>query len=329
MQLSALINALRERDLDIEFDVKSDFIVDGILPLDMAGERSISYVELDKYIKDLENTKAGAVIVRKELKDKVKRNAIISSNPNLAMAIISGFFEKPLFGGEVSSIASKSKNTKISASCKIMPGAFVGECVGVGENSIIMPGVVICDNVQIGKNCIIYPNVVVYSNTQIGNNVRIQAGAVIGSDGYGYEHDKMGTHTKIVHQGGVIIDDNVEIGANTAIDRGVFNNTIIKSGTKIDNLVHIAHNCVIGENTLITAQVGISGSTKLGRNVVVGGQAGFVGHIEVGDFVQVAAKSGITKNLEKGKKYRGNPALELREYESFQARLRQIAKKRR
>lgn len=327
MKLSILINELKKKNLDISIENINDFDIEGILPLDIANERSISYVELDKYIPDLKSTKAGAVIIREGLKDKVKKNAIITSNPNLVMATISNFFEKPLFGGGICDITHAKRNNAISASAKIMPGAVIGECVGIGENTKIMPGVVICDNVKIGQNCVIYPNVVIYSNTQIGNSVRIQAGAVIGSDGYGYAHDKFGVHTKIIHQGGVIIEDNVEIGANTTIDKGVFNNTIIKNGAKIDNLVQIAHNCVIGENSLIVAQVGISGSTKLGRNVVAGGQAGFIGHIEVGDFVQVAAKAGITKNLEKGKKYRGNPALELKEYENFQIKLRNLVKR--
>ena len=178
-----------------------------------------------------------------------------------------------------------------------------------------------------GKNCKIYPNVVIYGNTHIGDNVIIHAGSIIGCDGFGYAHTDKGEHIKITHNGRVVIEDNVEIGANNTIDRAVFGETIIKKGAKIDNLVQIGHNCVIGEHSILVSQVGLAGSTTTGRNVIFGGQAGTGGHIHIGDFVQVAGRGAVGKNLPANTKWGGHPLMELDEWMKFYVSLRRMLKK--
>ncbi len=190
-----------------------------------------------------------------------------------------------------------------------------------------MPNVVIGDNVSIGEHCKIYPNVVIYRDSIIGNRVNIHAGSIIGCDGFGYAHTAEGKHIKIEHNGRVVIEDDVEIGANNTIDRAVFGQTLIKQGAKIDNLVQIGHNCVVGEHTLLVSQVGLAGSTTTGRNVIMGGQAGTGGHIHIGDFVQVAGRGAVGKNLPPHTKWGGHPLMELNEWMKFYVSLRRLIKK--
>ena len=180
---------------------------------------------------------------------------------------------------------------------------------------------------EIGEGTILYPNVVVYRDCKIGKNCIIHAGTVIGSDGYGFAHTKDGKHVKIYQNGNVVIEDEVEIGANCTIDRAVFGTTLIKSGTKLDNLIQIGHNCEIGQNVLMASQVGISGSTKLGKNVVMGGQSATAGHLEIGDFATIAARGGVTKSLKGGKTYAGFPVMEHRLWLKLQAMLARMAKR--
>ena len=170
----------------------------------------------------------------------------------------------------------------------------MGSNVTVGKNSKILPGAYLGDDVTVGENTVIHPNTVVYHGCHIGSNCIIHANTVIGSDGFGYAHTKTGEHIKIEQMGNVVIEDNVEIGSNTSIDRAAFKSTIIKAGAKIDNLVHISHNVVVGERTIIAGQTGIAGSTVIGRNVVMAAQSGAVGHITIADFTTVAARGGVT-----------------------------------
>lgn len=189
-----------------------------------------------------------------------------------------------------------------------------------------MPNVTIGANVTIGQNVVIYPNVVVYDDCVIKEGSILQAGVVVGSDGFGYAHTKTGEHIKIYHNGNLIIEENVEIGANSTIDRAVFGSTVIKKGTKIDNLVHIGHNCEIGQFCIIVAQTGLAGSTKLGRNVVMGGQSATAGHLEIGDFATVAARGGVSKSIEGGKVYGGFPLMLQSDWLKKQAKIAQFLK---
>ena len=191
--------------------------------------------------------------------------------------------------------------------------AYIGENVKIGENTAIYPQSYIGDNVKIGENTIIYSGVKIYKDCKIGNNCIIHAGAVIGSDGFGFAKEGEVYH-KIPQLGNVVLEDNVEIGANTTIDRAAIESTVIRKGVKLDNLIQIAHNVEVGENTAMAAQVGISGSTKIGKNCILGGQAGLGGHIKIGDNVSLGAQSGVISNIESGKSLIGSPSIEVRNF---------------
>lgn len=289
--------------------------------LENASSDELSYCDNEANVKFLKNTKAKVVLVKADFIKEVPKHSLAweVENPHLAFAILSENFKKPLF-------QQKQKNF-IHESVYIMGNVYLGSNVKIAENTKIMHGAYIGDNVEIGQNCIIYPNVVLYNDTKIGNNCLIHANSVIGSDGFGYAHRKDGSHVKIHHNGNVVIEDDVEIGACTTIDRGVFASTLIKKNTKIDNLVQIGHNCELGNSCLMVSQVGLAGSTKFGRNVVMGGQAGSGGHVEVGDFAQIAARGGVSKNLAGHKNYAGHPIMELKDWYKLQAKIIRFFKK--
>lgn len=305
--------------INITFDKTrlDDFEVKSLLPPNLASKNDVSYINNDKYLPLLEDCKAGAILLSHKHCNINAKNVIFVENPHLVFAYLSHFFAT----NQIEQASSQQPN---NSDCKIYEGVFLGKNVRIANGVTIMPNAVICDNVSIGENTTIYPNVTIYKDCVIGKNVKIHAGCVIGSDGFGYAHTKTGEHIKIEHFGNVIIEDDVEIGANTTIDRAVFNSTIIEKGTKIDNLVQIGHNCVIGKHSIIVAQCGISGSTTMGRNVVIGGQSGTKGHLHIGDFVQVAAKSGVSKNLPSHTKWSGYPIAELYEWQKMQVKLRNM-----
>ncbi len=309
------------KKLDLIYEGE-DFEAKGISTLKDASKEEISFLENQKYLKYLQNTKAGAVFVKKEFKEKLPKNcfALISENPYLSMAYASKFFAKKL-------IRDKEFETKIGKNCIIDKKAHIGVNSVIKDDTTIFAGAFIGDNVTIGKNCIIYPNVTIYNDTVIGDNCKIHAGTVIGSDGFGYAHTNDGKHVKIYHNGNVILENDIEIGANSTIDRAVFGSTIIKSGTIIDNLVQIAHNAQLKENCIIVAQTGISGSSKLGRNVIMGGQSATAGHLEIGDFATIAARGGVTKSIKGGEVYSGFPLMKHRDWLRLQALLSRILKK--
>ncbi|TLD96339.1 UDP-3-O-(3-hydroxymyristoyl)glucosamine N-acyltransferase [Helicobacter jaachi] len=321
MLLSAALSQAFEGYLTIQNTLQKDFELSGIAPLTQAKATDISYIDQDKYIDELADSKAGAVLIRAHLIEKVPAHIqpIVVENPHLAFALLSQLFTQGDF--------SPTTHTLVSPSACVATNVSMGANVSIGADSVIMPGVVIGDNVQIGEHCKIYPNVVIYRNTIIGNRVNIHAGSVIGCDGFGYAHTKDGRHIKIEHNGCVVIEDDVEIGANNAIDRAVFGETRIKQGVKIDNLVQVGHNCVIGEHSILVSQVGLAGSTSTGRNVIMGGQAGTGGHIHIGDFVQIAGRGAVGKNLPPNTKWGGHPLMPLDEWMKFYVSLRRMLKK--
>jgi UDP-3-O-[3-hydroxymyristoyl] glucosamine N-acyltransferase len=193
--------------------------------------------------------------------------------------------------------------------------AYIGRDAVVGNNSKIYPGVFIGDNVQIGNNTTLFPGVKIYSDCIIGNNCQLHAGAIIGADGFGFQPNASNNYVKVPQIGNVIIEDYVEVGASTTIDRATLGSTIIRKGVKLDNLIQIAHNVEIGENTVIAAQTGIAGSTKIGRNCMIGGQVGIVGHIAIADGVKIAAQSGIGHSITtENEIVQGSPAFNISEY---------------
>ncbi|WP_456463733.1 UDP-3-O-(3-hydroxymyristoyl)glucosamine N-acyltransferase [Persephonella sp.] len=265
-----------------------------------AEKGDLTFIADNKYLKDLEKTGASAVLTFKKLDLQIPQ--IVVKDPQLVFyKLIEIMFPEE----EKTGI---SENAKISKSTKIGKDVYIGDFTVIEENVEIKDGVKIYPHCYIGKNTIIgenstlYPNVVIYRDTIIGKNVIIHSGSVIASDGFGY-YQKGGKHKKIKHIGRVVIQDDVEIGANTTIDRAMVDETVIKRGTKIDNLVMIAHNCQIGENTILVSQVGIAGSSKIGNNVILAGQVGVADHITIGDNVIVTAKSGVAKDLEPNKVY--------------------------
>ncbi|NWF66901.1 MAG: UDP-3-O-(3-hydroxymyristoyl)glucosamine N-acyltransferase [Campylobacterales bacterium] len=284
--------------------------------LKLATHEDVSFFDNEKYLNDLKTTQAKAVLLKEEFVKFLPNGviALISKEPYLKMAELSQLFKSSL-------ISSDIKEPIIGNNCTILPNVYIGSGSKIGENVTILAGSFIGENVTIGSNTIIYPNVSIYNNCVIGSNVILHAGVVVGSDGFGYAHTKDGKHIKIEHLGNVEIEDDVEIGSNSTIDRAVFGVTIIKKGTKIDNLVHVAHNCEIGEYSIIVAQSGLSGSTKLGRNVIMGGQSATAGHLSIGDFATIAARGGVTKSIEGKKTYSGFPLMEHRKWLKLQAKL--------
>lgn len=203
---------------------------------------------------------------------------------------------------------------------------YVGQNVQIGENVKIYPNSFIGDNVVIGDNCVLFAGVRIYSETIIGNNVTIHSGTIIGSDGFGFAPQEDGTFKKVPQIGNVIIEDNVEVGSCSTIDRATLGSTIIRKGVKLDNQIQIAHNVEIGENTVIASQTGIAGSTKVGKNCMIGGQVGIVGHITIGDNVKIQAQSGIAKSLKEGEVVQGSPAYNYSDFSKSFVHFRNLPK---
>ncbi|ACM64138.1 UDP-3-O-(3-hydroxymyristoyl)glucosamine N-acyltransferase [Campylobacter lari] len=293
-----------------------DIEITALNSLNNASFSELSYCDGEKNSKKIASSGAGAILISKEFENLVSKDCVklVVDNPHLSFALLSKLFAKPL-------ISSEKKQSNIAKSAKIMPNVYIGENVQIADHVVIMAGAYIGDNVSIGEYTIIHPNAVIYNDTKIGKKCHLLANCVIGSDGFGYAHTKNGEHYKIYHNGNVILEDFVEVGACTTIDRAVFESTIIKQGTKIDNLVQVGHNCEIGENCLIVAQSGISGSSILGKNVTMGGQSATSGHLEIGDFATIAARGGVTKNLEGARVYGGFPIMLQKDWLKFQAKI--------
>jgi UDP-3-O-[3-hydroxymyristoyl] glucosamine N-acyltransferase len=306
--------------LELSFDGR-DFEISAINTLKDADKDEISFLDNKKYIDTLKETKAGAVFIKEEFASLLPAGveAIVSDNPYLSMAKASKYFAKKLI--------REGKQSTISAKANIDKSVHIGNGVVIEDDVVILANVVIGEEVTIAKGTIIYPNVTIYNDAKIGKRVTIHANTVIGSDGFGYAHTQDGEHVKIYHNGKVVIENDVEIGSNSSIDRAVFGKTIIKEGTKIDNLVQIAHNVEIGVRNIIVSQVGISGSSKLGRNVVMGGQSATAGHLEIGDFATIAARGGVTKSIEGKKVYSGFPLMEHKDWLKLQAKISKFFKK--
>ncbi|MEA1956013.1 MAG: UDP-3-O-(3-hydroxymyristoyl)glucosamine N-acyltransferase [Campylobacterota bacterium] len=301
----------------------NDIDITGMNDLKDATSNEISFVSNAKYIKDIKTTKAAAVIISASLVEHLPEGciALIVENSYWSMAILSKQFA-PLIEDDT------LRNAKIGEGCKISPKAEIANGAVIGKNCTILAHVYIGANAVIGDNTIIYPNVTVYRDCIIGNDCIIHSNTAIGSDGFGFATNAKGEHKKIYQNGNVIIEDDIEIGSNTSIDRAVFGSTLIKTGVRIDNLVQIGHNCEIGEYSVFVAQSGIAGSTKFGRNVVMGGQSAAVGHITIAPFSTFAARSGITKDIkESGKTYAGFPLMEHKLWRKLQVKIAKLLKK--
>jgi UDP-3-O-[3-hydroxymyristoyl] glucosamine N-acyltransferase len=297
--------------------------------IEEAGAGQLSFLANPKYEQFLYTTKASVILINEQLalQETIPATLIRVPDAYSAFATLLAKYQ------ELTTAAMEGIQTPsyISSSAQLGTGVFVGAFAHIGDHSQlgnqvkIFPGVFIGKNVVIGNQVIVHPGVVIYNDCVIGNHVTIHAGTVIGSDGFGYAPQSDGTLSKVPQIGNVVIEDGVEIGANTTIDRATIGSTVIRKGVKLDNLIQIAHNVEIGENTVIAAQTGLSGSIKVGRQVMIGGQVGSVGHIQIADHIKIGAKAGITKSLkEPNKTYTGFPAVEFSADMRSQANIRKL-----
>jgi UDP-3-O-[3-hydroxymyristoyl] glucosamine N-acyltransferase len=305
-----------------------DMEIHGLAPIETAEEGEITFLVKASRLETLAATKASAVLVPMSIKT-ADTNLIRVKDPYLASAKIHNYLlEEPFEPKGIHPTACIGTECTIPEQVTIAPHVVIGNRVKLGQRVTTGPGTVIGDDVEIGDDTILKANVTIEKDTRIGCRVIIHPGAVIGSEGYGYAADENGCHVKRPQVGVVRIDDDVEIGANTCVDRAAYGVTWIKSGAKIDNLVQVGHNVIVGENSLLVAQVGLAGSTILGRNVVLGGKVGVKGHVHLDDGVMVAAGSGIHQNLPKGAVVGGVPAIPVRQWAksaAIYARLPEIA----
>ncbi|MCF8109664.1 MAG: UDP-3-O-(3-hydroxymyristoyl)glucosamine N-acyltransferase [Desulfohalobiaceae bacterium] len=285
----------------------------GCNTLEKAGASELSFLANPKYISLASQTKAGAVIAAPE-QAHLLADCILSPNPYLDFARAVRFFanEQGRFQGH-SEMAYIHPEARIDDDVSIYPFAFIGPGARIASGTICFSGVYVGEDCEIGPDCRLYPQVSVMAGTVLGRGVVLHPGVVVGSDGFGFAQGDAALE-KVPQIGRVVIEDGVEVGANTTIDRAALHETRIGAGTKIDNLVQIGHNVQIGEQCIIVSQVGISGSCKLGRNVVLAGQAGLGGHITIGDNSRVGGKAGVSKSVKPGKDVSGNPAIEHRKY---------------
>ena len=287
--------------------------ISGAAGIGEAGPGQITFIAGQQYLKGLETSRAGAVLAPLDT-PQISMPVLRVKNPKLAFArVLEIFYVKPYRPSGVSDSASIGKDVAIGRDCSIHPFVVLGDRAQVGDRVTIHPGVCVGECSSVGDDSVIHANVSIGHGVSIGKRVIIHAGTVLGSDGFGFVTDG-GRHQKIPQVGGVVIEDDVEIGGNCTIDRATLGNTLIKKGTKLDNQVHVAHNVTIGEHCLLAGQVGIAGSSTLGNYVVFGGQAGLADHTTVGDRVMAGGKAVITKDVEPGQVIAGFNAMPLRDW---------------
>lgn len=300
-------------------------MVTGVNGLTEAGPSEISFA-IPPYVEVCHQSRAGVMVLApNDPKLPDNRPVIRVENPRGAFALLLDLFRAhDEFEPVVSPMAWVSPKAKIGKNVSVQPFAVVEDDAVVGDNTVIFPHVYVGRRVKVGADCILYPNTSIREDCVLGDRVILQQGAVIGSDGFGFIDQKDGTHTKMMQAGNVIIEDDVEIGACTCVDRAAVKSTIIGKGTKIDNLVHIAHNDVLGKNCLVVAHVGIAGSVTIGDNCTFAGQVGTVGHITIGDNCLFAGRTGVTNNVPSNSKMAGFPARPYREWMKQEAQLHKV-----
>jgi UDP-3-O-[3-hydroxymyristoyl] glucosamine N-acyltransferase len=290
--------------------------VERVMPLEDAGPGDVSFFANKKYRKAFEASRAGAVIVGEGDAVPAGRTVLRAGNAYLAFARVSTLFHPPREAvPDVSPQAFVHPGARAHPSAEVRPLPFVGAAAEVGARSILHPGGVVAGGARVGDDCILYPNAVVREGCRLGHRCILQPGAVIGADGFGFAFDMEGEagsgprHYKVPQSGIVVVEDDVEIGANACVDRATLGRTVVGKGAKVDNLVQIAHNVEIGPLALLAAQTGIAGSTKVGMGVVMGGQVGISGHLEVGDGARLGAQAGVIGDIPAGETYTGYPAM--------------------
>jgi UDP-3-O-[3-hydroxymyristoyl] glucosamine N-acyltransferase len=282
-------------------------VLKGFAPADRAQPGDLTFAENENYFARAEQSAASAIIVDAAVTSS-RKTLIRAPNARVAFAkVLPLFFPEPVFPAGVHPTAIVSASAQIDPTAHIGPYSLVGEKVRIGPRSVLQGLNSVGTDCLLGEDVNLFPNVTLYAHTEVGNRVRIHSGAVVGSDGFGYVLDN-GTHRKVPQIGCVIICDDVELGANVTVDRGALGPTIVGKGTKVDNLVQIAHNVTVGEHCIIVSQAGIAGSTKLGNYVILGGQVGLAGHLKIGNRVSVGAQSGVMHNIPDGETWLWSPA---------------------
>jgi UDP-3-O-[3-hydroxymyristoyl] glucosamine N-acyltransferase len=300
-------------------------VITGLAKIEEAGPGQLTFLANRKYLRYLSETAASAVIVPEGIEPLEGKSYIRSKNPYFSFLTAIRLFhpDRPALEEGIHPTAVIGKECRIQESARIGGHVVIGNRCNIGENTTLMPGVVLGDEVTIGDDCTIHSNVSLREKVILGNRIIVHDGTVIGSDGFGFAYEG-GKYHKIPQIGTVVIEDDVEIGANVTIDRATLGETRIETGAKLDNLIQIAHNCVVGENTAIAAQAGLSGSTVVGKGVRIGGQAGFAGHTKVGDFAAVTAQSGVAKDIPPGVMVTGYMAMPHREALRLEASIRKL-----
>jgi UDP-3-O-[3-hydroxymyristoyl] glucosamine N-acyltransferase len=292
-QIALLINARVEGN--------PDAVIGSFGKIEEAKEGQLAFLANPKYEDFLYTTGASVIIVSEgqELKHELNATLLKVQDPYTAFATLLAKYQE-MIAQQMTGIQEPSyisKTARLGENIFVGAFTYIGEQVRIGNNVKVYPNVYIGNNVQIGDYSILHPGVRIYHDCVIGKNVSIHAGTVIGSDGFGFAPQSDGSFKKVPQIGNVVVEDNVEIGANSTIDRATMGSTLIKSGAKLDNLIQVAHNVEVGHNTVIAAQAGVSGSTKIGNNVMIGGQAGIVGHITIADNAKINAQSGVSKSI--------------------------------
>jgi UDP-3-O-[3-hydroxymyristoyl] glucosamine N-acyltransferase len=320
-QIAGILNGEIEGNADVE--------VSKLAKIEEGSKGSLTFLANPKYTQYIYTTEASITIVDRDfiaenhlsttlirVEDAYKAFSQLLEYYNQVKMNKSGI-EQPVFISDSSEIGDN-----------LYLGAFsyIGENVRIGQNAKIYPNVYIGDNVEIGDNTMVFAGAKIYSESIIGNNCVIHSGAIVGADGFGFTPNEKGEYTKVPQTGNVIIEDNVDVGAGTTIDRATLGSTLIKKGVKLDNQIQIAHNVEIGENTVIAAQTGIAGSTKIGKNCMIGGQVGIVGHLTIGDNVRIQAQSGIGRNVKDDEVLQGSPALKYGDYNKSYVHFKNLPK---
>ena len=290
--------------------------ISGLRGIEQAGEGHVTFLSKKKFLDVLNRSQTSAVLVKEEVDTPVCQ--IIVASPELAFArLLREFHPETRPKPGVHDRAVIGKNVKLGEQVTLSAGVYIGDDVEIADHAHLYPGVVVGDGCRIGSHSTLYPNVTLYRDTELGCRVILHAGVVIGADGFGYTLDEKGAHYKISQIGRVVIEDDVEIGANSCVDRAAMGATVIKQGTKIDNLVQVAHNCTVGEHSILVAQVGLAGSCTLGHHVVLAGQVGVADHVTLGDQVTLTAQSGTFRDIESNNVYGGHPAIPLGEWKKY------------
>jgi UDP-3-O-[3-hydroxymyristoyl] glucosamine N-acyltransferase len=303
-----------------------DVVINSVAKIDEAGKGDLTFLYLSHYEKFFASTGASAILVKPDFnKTRSDISYIEVDAPEKAFAsIIINFFSPEFKLDGIDKTAFIDPSSSLGNNAALGKNVVIGANCVIGDNVKVFHNTVLLDNVEVGDNSILFQNISVRENSKIGKRVIIHPGAVIGADGFGYQKDGKGVYHKVPQIGNVVIEDDVEIGANSTIDRAAIGSTIIKKGSKIDNLVQIAHNVSVGSNTVMSAQSGVSGSVKIGNNSILAGQVGIAGHLEIGDNVILVAQSGVSKSLTKPGMYFGTPAKEFKTAKILEAHIRNL-----